>query len=96
MVEKLFWSGGWDPTYTLIQELKKGKTIQPIYIKVEKRIINKLKNIIGESKIFTWAIAFIPYFAAKTLPIKKNTSKKEVGVLSKYTSSKTLEKYLKI
>jgi len=33
----MFWTGGWDSTFMLIQELRKGKEIQPIYVIDNKR-----------------------------------------------------------
>ena len=32
MINYMFWTGGWDSTFMLIQELRKGKEIQPIYL----------------------------------------------------------------
>ena len=35
-----FWTGGWDSTFMILEQLRNGKTIQPIYVIDDKRVGN--------------------------------------------------------
>lgn len=67
-IVSILWSGGWDSTYMLIQQLQKGIVVQPIYIVFDKRLINDLE--INAMNTIRDRLLKIDKFKDKILPIK--------------------------
>ena len=66
---KIFWTGGWDSTFMFINELRKNKKVQPIYI-----INGKRKSNITEQKVMDKIMESLQQyedFKEKILPLKK-------------------------
>lgn len=67
-IVNILWSGGWDSTYMLIQQLQKGKIVQPVYIVFNKRLINDLE--LKAMDTIRNNLLKINKFKDKILPIK--------------------------
>jgi len=83
-IMNMFWTGGWDSTYMLIEQLKYNKTIRPIYIIDKKR--KGMSNEINAMNVITEKIKDKNGIGGVLLPIE-TINIEDIPINEKITNS---------